>query len=180
MNELAYNATLGSLVAQNREDDAKNFMDAHPDIKPNNTVLNKIKSVMPRLLACSDDECGAEIGYNQALPEKILDEVRLAEIYLFKMKDAERRHIAFDLTISDMRNIMKRKTCFYTGVKFDANNRPSFERKDNRVGYTASNTVLVTELANRLKNELFENPQSQLRICKKQLMMMLNKLETAK
>lgn len=94
-------------------------------------------------------------------PTRCLQDIKLAEFYLFKVKDAQRRHIEFSLTLSDMRRLMRKKRCQYTNIAFiegDAKYQRSLERLDRCKGYSADNTVVVCTMFNELKNHIFENP----------------------
>ena len=96
------------------------------------------------------------------LPDTIISELELAELYVFISKGALRRGIPFELTFAQMKFIISRKKCAYTGIKFipaSSKYKPTFERKDASKGYTMDNVILVCNFANKLKNELLENPE---------------------
>lgn len=91
--------------------------------------------------------------------------------YLAKKKNATQRGIEFSLTLSDMRNLLRRKCCYYTGVKLTDHaescvaDKRTIERLDSDKGYTKENTVACSYAANMLKNTLFEdNRYPQLRM----------------
>lgn len=91
----------------------------------------------------------------------------LASIYLMKKNDARRRDIEFSLTLGQMRKIVRRKTCYYSGRILERghiDNKPTLERIDNTQGYIEGNVVVIAAVMNRLKNELFENPRSEIRL----------------
>ena len=61
----------------------------------------------------------------------------------------------FELTVSQLKQLYRRKTCAYTGVKFvDEEGHPlhrSFDRVDSSKGYTHGNVVACTTRINSLK-----------------------------
>ena len=92
---------------------------------------------------------------------KILEEVKLAEFYAYKVTDSMKRGIEFSLTFAELKCIKSRKTCAYTGVRFehtkDPRTTPTLERIDGEKGYVKGNVVLVSKSANQLKNDLVED-----------------------
>ncbi|AGH31852.1 HNH endonuclease [Salicola phage CGphi29] len=93
------------------------------------------------------------------------DEI-LAVKYTAKAKNAHQRGISFELTLSEMRNLMMRKTCYYTGMVMSddcdpmAPQKRTLDRIDSEKGYTKGNTVACCFAANALKNAVLEDPQS--------------------
>lgn len=70
-------------------------------------------------------------------------------------QSARTRGIHFDLSIKRLRELLKAKTCFYTGVTFDAtNNIRSIERIDSDLGYVDTNLVACTQRSNSRKGDL--------------------------
>lgn len=61
----------------------------------------------------------------------------------------------FSLTISEIKQLFRRKTCTYTGVTFvDEENHPlqrTFDRVDSSKGYVTGNVVACTQRINSLK-----------------------------
>jgi hypothetical protein len=64
------------------------------------------------------------------------------------------RGISFDMTFRKVKQLMTRKTCYYTGVTFGGENIRSFDRVDNDKGYIDSNVVACTTHINSLKGHL--------------------------
>ena len=96
------------------------------------------------------------------LKKKITDEqVLIVKKYLSVLESAKRRGLAFNLTLSDMKRLMSRKTCFYTKRKFnntlDHPDYPTFDRIDCNKGYVKGNVVVCTKFSNELKASLFEH-----------------------
>ena len=76
---------------------------------------------------------------------------------------ARKRDKEFNLTISEVRKLLKRKTCYYTGIILSEPNEltqidtdRTFDRIDNNQGYLIGNVVACSKFANNLKNILFE------------------------
>ena len=61
----------------------------------------------------------------------------------------------FSLTVSQIKQLYRRKTCTYTGVKFvDEEGHPlqrTFDRVDSSKGYVTGNVVACTQRINTLK-----------------------------
>ena len=96
-------------------------------------------------------------------PEEFIEfplEYRVAMKYQSLFESASRRKKEFDLTIGDVKRLLSRKTCAYTGVKLSANaaddNALTIDRLDPDKGYVKGNVYAVSSRANKVKNELFE------------------------
>jgi hypothetical protein len=72
--------------------------------------------------------------------------------------NAAERKLEFKLSLKKIRQLLERRTCYYTGVPFDVNdNSPqsrTFDRVDPNVGYIDSNVVACTKAINQLKANL--------------------------
>lgn len=77
--------------------------------------------------------------------------------YLNTQISASSRGIEFNLTLSEMRNILKRKTCYYSGAKFTDKNKLTLDRKDNKIGYVSGNVVACSHIINSMKSFILEN-----------------------
>ncbi|MNF29684.1 hypothetical protein D3C85_1342250 [compost metagenome] len=85
-------------------------------------------------------------------------EAKVARKYLSKRSDAEQRGIEFSLSIRSMENLMKAKTCYYTGFvltepdggHMKATDR-TIDRVDSTKGYVKGNVVACCNAANQLK-----------------------------
>ena len=97
--------------------------------------------------------------------------------YLRKKVQADNRGIEFTLSLSDMTRLMKAKRCYYTGVELtlDGSLGLSFDRKDSTLGYTRSNTISCSAIANTLKENLMESCDVQQHLSKKEIKKMLLK-----
>lgn len=115
----------------------------------------------------------------ESLPDEPFD-LMLASLFVFKYNECQRRGLEWGLSLAQLRKLMQRKTCYYTGVtmvKGDPKLRPTLERIDNSIGYTPENTTVVTWQANQIKNALFENERSDLLTDIKTMSKMLNVLQ---
>ena len=96
------------------------------------------------------------------------------------LKSANKRGLEFNLTDANIKTLLNKKTCYYTGVAFDEGNDPmnvrTFERVDDTKGYVKDNVVAVTLRANRIKNILLEH-DNELKIGIEQFLMMADKIK---
>lgn len=92
------------------------------------------------------------------IPEVLGDiEEETAKKFLSIKSNAASRGIEFTLTLNDVKSLLKRKTCYFTKVRFDGGmNRRSIDRLDHTKGYTKDNTVACTIRINQIKASLFE------------------------
>lgn len=99
------------------------------------------------------------------------------------LKSANKRGLEFNLTDANIKTLLNKKTCYYTGVAFDEDNDPmnvrTFERVDDTKGYVKGNVVAVTLRANRIKNILLEH-DNELKIGIEQFLMMADKIKNFK
>ena len=120
-------------------------------------------------------------------------EIHVYRVWDNKRKNAFERGIEFDLSLISVRNMLRAKRCYYTGIplthrKLDKNgkvlpgqrNKPNhmtIERIDATKGYVKGNVVACSLQANKVKS-VFENPSSLLKVehfCK-----MVRKMEKRK
>lgn len=90
---------------------------------------------------------------------------------------AEKRKLDFNLEDDDIRKLLERKTCYYTGARFSKTKkfRRTIDRVDNTKGYIKGNVVACTHAANQLKNVLLE-AESEYKITTKQFKMFASRL----
>ena len=87
-------------------------------------------------------------------------ELQVAKKYSRLLHSAASRGLPFNLTLSDIRKLLKRKTCAYTKVEFDdkvENFHRTIDRIDCNLGYVKGNVVACTHEANQLKEHFFEH-----------------------
>lgn len=87
--------------------------------------------------------------------------------YVQLYESAIRRGKEFNLTHSDVRKLMTRKTCAYTGVSLTCGTtsgpKPTdrtIDRLDPSKGYVKGNVFAVSHQANQLKNRVLEHEDS--------------------
>ena len=107
-------------------------------------------------------------------------ERRVARFYQSKMDSSKERGIPFELNLLSVRNLLKAKRCYYTGVTLTRYNGKTvratditIERLDASKGYVKGNVVAACRLANGIKGQ-FENSDSPFGI--PHLKLFLNKL----
>lgn len=87
-------------------------------------------------------------------------EVFVVKKYHQLLVSAVTRGLPFNLTLSDVRKLIKRKTCFYTKIPFDNTteaHRRTIDRLDCNLGYVKGNVVACTHEANQMKEHFFEH-----------------------
>jgi hypothetical protein len=91
------------------------------------------------------------------IPENLTD-IDVAKKYLQLQKSAESRNKEFNLSFNDVKRLMKRKTCYYTGQRFTSGgkNAKTVDRIDATKGYVKGNVVACTHGINSLKEQLIE------------------------
>lgn len=84
-----------------------------------------------------------------------MNDLEIARKLLRTSQSAKERQIVFNVSFKKMKQLMTRKTCYYTGVKFNNSSRKrSIDRVDNDKGYIDSNVVVCTTAINQLKSNL--------------------------
>ena len=102
-------------------------------------------------------------------PSQEITEEYIARKFISILNNAERRGKEFNLTLKEVKKLLNRKTCYYTGVKLvnplrdhegnPIDNARTFDRIDNEQGYVLGNVVACSHWSNQLKNILFEAPE---------------------
>ncbi len=107
-----------------------------------------------------------------------LTDLDVAKKYLQLQKSAETRGKEFNLSFYDVKLLMKRKTCYYTGVRFtrDGNNAKTVDRIDSSKGYVNGNVVACTHGINSLKEQLLEGDNAPFKGNVKVLKRFLNRI----
>lgn len=109
----------------------------------------------------------------------------IAKKYLSLLNSAKRRGKDFDLDFSDVRSLITKKHCAYTGVLLTRSDSEeaklptdrTVDRVDSRKGYIKGSVVSVSHHANVLKNMILENSESEIRMPFKQLKQMVEALD---
>lgn len=107
-------------------------------------------------------------------------ELYVAKKYQQVYGSAKARGKEFSLTLADVRSLLKKKTCSYTGAHFTKTgpNSRTFERVDGDGPYSKDNVIAVTYKANQIKNELFEHKESKLFTTHKEIANMLKVIKS--
>lgn len=169
----AFQANIGNLLrSPYNKEQIDNWIAQHKkyDLSENNQKSYNARFITETMVVESDD-----LDIN----EKPFDLV-LARFYLNKHRNAKERGIEFTLTLADMRKLLKKKTCHYTGEKLNFlhgdRNKLSLDRVDSSKGYTKENTVACTTWVNHWKNAVLENTSSVTYVTKQQLFAIMSKL----
>lgn len=94
----------------------------------------------------------------------IMPDLVIAHKYINKAKHAEEKGHDFSLTLPEFTKLMKRRTCFYTGVPLQHANLTypdgrTIDRIDSSKGYTKDNVVACSYYFNQTK-AVFEDTNS--------------------
>ena len=112
-----------------------------------------------KYLELADSRSSVTIAAVVNQPYQVQVAAKLIQLY----KSATRRKKEFDLSLKDVHQLLQAPTCYYTGVKLTRTDGPfkrTVDRIDNSKGYVSDNVVACSNLANQLKNDLFEHPES--------------------
>lgn len=87
-----------------------------------------------------------------------MEDIVLAKKYCALYSSAKTRQIEFTLTLKKLRNLLKAKRCFYTGIPFEETGdyARTIDRVNSNLGYTDENTVACSNKINSLKGNLSE------------------------
>jgi hypothetical protein len=80
-------------------------------------------------------------------------DLRVAKKYVSLQQSAKKRGKDFDLSLTSLKNLLKAKKCYYTGVPLTHATR-SIDRVDNTKGYIKGNVVACHTNINQLKGNL--------------------------
>jgi len=106
-------------------------------------------------------------------PPEVITDIDVARKFISMVSGAESRGKTFELTLNDVRKLLKVKKCQYTGVVLDKYHSSegiinphgrTIDRLDPNVGYVKGNVYAVSHVANSIKNVLFEDNSSVVRI----------------
>lgn len=85
--------------------------------------------------------------------EHVPFEVRVAKRYASKYNNAVKRGLEFDISLQTVRNLLKAKKCFFTGLPLTDNNR-TIDRVDSDKGYIKGNVVACHKQVNLFKETI--------------------------
>lgn len=96
---------------------------------------------------------------------------------LHKSVQCAQRGIEFALTFTDMKRLLQKKKCYYSGITLtlEGKHSHSIDRIDDTKGYTAENTVACSAYVNGLKNDLLESREKTRELSNGELKKVLSK-----
>lgn len=86
-----------------------------------------------------------------------MDDIQIAKKLINLQHSARDRKIKFNVSFRKMKQLMSRKTCYYTGERFTETIIRSIDRVDNDRGYLDDNIVVCTVKINGIKDNLTLN-----------------------
>lgn len=103
----------------------------------------------------------SEYGPRVLVEDTVPFDLKVARAYVNKVKSSKERGLAFELSLQFFLDLFKSPVCAYTGIKLTIPNegiqKPTdltLERIDPLVGYTETNTIVVSQYANSVKATL--------------------------
>ena len=87
-------------------------------------------------------------------------ELKVAYKYVKLKQSAKDRGLDFEITLSDLKRVLKAKRCYYTGksistwYKSDNDSKLTIDRIDNDKGYVTGNIVACSKKFNQRKGNL--------------------------
>lgn len=96
---------------------------------------------------------------------------------LHKSIQCAQRGIEFALTFTDMKRLLQKKKCYYSGITLtmEGKHSLSLDRIDDKKGYEPSNVVACSSYVNGLKNELLESREKTRELSNGELKKVLSK-----
>jgi hypothetical protein len=95
---------------------------------------------------------------------RVITDIDVAKKYAQLYDSAKRRGKEFTLTLGEVKQLLKRKKCFYTGIEFvyehSHPHHRTIDRIDNKKGYIKGNVVACCHAVNQLKEELLESNEA--------------------
>ncbi len=83
-----------------------------------------------------------------------MNDIKIAKKLINLQNSAKSRNIPFNVSFNKLKQLMKRKTCYYTNTKFTETIVRSVDRVDNNKGYFDNNIVVCTVKINSIKTDL--------------------------
>lgn len=116
--------------------------------------------------------------WESAVTESDFDLMVANKLHQLK-NSANIRNKEFNLTFADVKRLVKRKTCYYTGLKFDQSLNDyqlTIDRIDSNIGYVRGNVVACLNAVNAAKEHMLEREGAFFKGNSKLLMKMLSKI----
>lgn len=85
-----------------------------------------------------------------------ISDLEIAQKLIGLSASAKDRGIEFNLSFKKLKEVLSRKTCYYTGVRFEETgpNKMSIDRVNSQKGYVDGNIVACTTRINGKKKDL--------------------------
>lgn len=147
------------------------FIDTNIAKKANKTTVTGV----PHLILMDDCHEDSELTENKVIePDSFEFDEWLCKKYLQTKTRANDKGLDFNLSLNDMRLIMRSKKCAYSEIKFDIDiHKLSLDRVDNSKGYIKGNVVACSEYVNHLKSTIMECDRAKDAMSNKNLKAML-------
>lgn len=102
----------------------------------------------------------------------------LARKYISKALNARKRGLEFSLSLAELKKLLSRKTCYYTGAPFEESggNSLTLDRIDSTLGYVSGNVVACRDVINNIKCLILEGGNNHLKITLKEFKALADKL----
>lgn len=84
----------------------------------------------------------------------MVKDIEIAQKMIATRSSAKDRGYEYNISFKKMKQLMTRKTCYYTGTKFNKKNPRSIDRVVNSIGYIDSNVVACTVQINSFKTDV--------------------------
>ena len=135
------------------------------------SILKRTGKTIPHVIDLSERVEGLEIIYGSSTPF----DTYVALKYVKKQLQCIERGIPFELTLTDMKRLLKTKRCYYSGVELtlEGDHRLSLDRISPSLPYTKENTVACAANVNSIKNKLIECKQETKYMSDKEIKAML-------
>ena len=134
---------LGNHIAQRKAGKVKDMIEEHGVGIISSGLSKSLKNQLPEIYA----------EYRHLLDNQDLTDYDIAKCFCNKVKSSQDRGIDFELTLLGFSNLMKAKTCYYTGLPLEATTR-SVDRVDDSKGYIKGNVVACHTAINQMKSIL--------------------------
>ena len=122
-----------------------------------NKKFDLAKEVVKKGTTMAQEELNPSTEHNTPVSQQAVDDLKVAKKLLRLQEGAKKRGLNFDLSFAELKRIMKKKTCHFTGIPISAYleatdaQKLTLDRKDPTKGYVSGNVVACSYMANQLK-----------------------------
>lgn len=161
-NETSLNKVWNEATSMTTDQLIAKIQKLHTAVAKKNKGWHRAEKALPMWKFVADKSGVVWEGEDDKAFQQVVDaELILAQQYSKKSERAKQRSVEWKLTFAQFKKIMSRRTCAYTGNKFTEVNFPTLDRLDPGKPYIVGNVYKVGNVANQLKNTLFEKPSNQ-------------------